>query len=232
MSSAVLVRIMGVSGSAPREMGAEMLVWDNGIRGSIGGGRLEYDAISQARRILSGERASEARVALGPEIGQCCGGTVTLSFERVTPRSPTSSPTVLVFGMGHIGCILADLLRPLKFDLRAYDTRPDMPGETTAIPEAMVRHAPPGSAFVIVTHDHALDFLLVEEALRRGDARYVGMVGSKTKKAVLARRLVEAGLDPEKLVCPIGAAGIGDKRPEAIAVHTAAEIVSTLGPSC
>lgn len=232
MSYAVLVRIVEVSGSSPREVGAEMLVWDNEIQGTVGGGRLEFDAISEARRVLAGAEAKNMRTSLGPEIGQCCGGTVTLSFEILEPEDAKPAPSVFVFGMGHVGSVLADLLRPLKFDLWAYDTRPEMPGETVVIPEAKVRDAPPGSAFVIVTHDHALDFLLVEEALRREDATYVGMVGSRTKRAVLSRQLIEAGLDPSKLVCPIGAAGLGDKRPEAIAVHTAAEIVAALRPPC
>jgi xanthine dehydrogenase accessory factor len=92
-----------------------------------------------------------------------------------------------------------------------------------------VRNARPGSAFVILTHDHALDFLIAREALARGDAAYVGMVGSATKRAAFARwcrRANDDAPDPGRLVCPIGAAGRPDKRPDVIAAFTAAEILA------
>ena len=102
-----------------------------------------------------------------------------------------------------------------------------------ALPEAELRAAPPGSAFVILTHDHALDFLLVREALLKGDAAYVGMIGSKTKRARFAhwlRQDLEREADPllEGLTCPIGAGGANDKRPAVIAAMVAAEIMTAM----
>ena len=90
----------------------------------------------------------------------------------------------------------------------------------TPLPEEVVRHARPGGAFVVLTHDHALDFLIVREALARDDAAYVGMIGSKTKLVSFRRWLKqseEPAPDIGPLVCPIGAAGRPDKRPEVIA---------------
>ena len=101
-------------------------------------------------------------------------------------------PHVYVFGAGHVGDALAMALSLVPVRIVLVDTREDelsastVPGiETclTAMPEAVVRDAPAGSAFVILTHDHALDFLIAAEALRRDDAAYVGMIGSKTKRA-------------------------------------------------
>uniref|UniRef100_UPI0025FD96A8 XdhC family protein n=1 Tax=uncultured Paracoccus sp. TaxID=189685 RepID=UPI0025FD96A8 len=93
---------------------------------------------------------------------------------------------------------------------------------------AEIRAARPGSAVIILTHDHALDFLLVAEALSRGDLSYVGMIGSATKRAQFTRFARARGLDPAPLTCPIGAGFTPDKRPAVIAAFTAAEVIARL----
>lgn len=69
------------AGSSPRESGTAMLVWADGSLGTIGGGALEWEAMSRARRLLPNGGHQIDRVALGPNIGQCCGGAVTLLTE-------------------------------------------------------------------------------------------------------------------------------------------------------
>ena len=105
----------------------------------------------------------------------------------------------------------------------------------TAVPEEVVRAAPPGAAFVVLTHDHALDFLIVAEALRRDDAAYVGMIGSRTKKATFRSwYLKTAGgsvIAFSRLVSPIGGSAVDDKRPAVIAALAAAEIMTALASS-
>jgi len=99
------------------------------------------------------------------------------------------------------------------------------------VPEEVVRNAQPASAFVVLTHDHSLDFLITREALKRGDARYVGMIGSKTKRAVFARwcrSFCDSNVKLDALVCPIGATGSTDKRPQVIAAFVAAEVMDRL----
>ena len=102
----------------------------------------------------------------------------------------------------------------------------------TPVPEEAVLEAPAGSAFVVLTHDHALDFLIVAEALKRDDAAYVGMIGSQTKKATFRSwYLREAGGDEARyarLVSPIGGDEVRDKRPAVIAAMAAAEIMKAL----
>jgi xanthine dehydrogenase accessory factor len=84
---AVWVRVERVRGSAPREPGASMLVTDHGDEGTIGGGRLEFEAIARARRMLaSGERVVVSEVLLGASLGQCCGGAVALAWRRIDGR--------------------------------------------------------------------------------------------------------------------------------------------------
>ncbi len=241
-----LVRVASVAGSAPREAGAWMLVAGDAVLGSIGGGQLEWMALDAAREVLSGAPARKLDVPLGPEIGQCCGGRVTLTVARLdaagrdrflaeAEAAACRETRVLIFGAGHVGRALAGALlplpvRPVLIDSRANElaAAPDgVETRLTALPEAEVRVAPPGAAYLVVTHDHALDFLLVAEALRRGDAAHVGMIGSATKRARAERFLRSEGLDPAPLVCPIGGA-TGDKRPAVIAALTAAELLQRL----
>ena len=247
----VLVEVTDVKGSAPRDAGAWMLVARDMIFRTIGGGQLEYMAIDHARKILTGGRDTPMDVPLGPEIGQCCGGRVGLSFKRVNrgltdelvgkvDAEIATRPHVYVFGAGHVGDALANALSFTPVRVTLVDTREadlmacDVPGVETclsAMPEQVVRSAPPGSAFIVLTHDHALDFLIVTEALQRRDAVYVGMIGSKTKKATFKNWLKrEMGSDNlfENLVCPVGGAVVKDKRPEVIAALVAAEVLTAV----
>ena len=233
----IRVRLTRVRGSSPREAGAQMFVGPDAITGTIGGGQLEYLAIDRARQMLArGEAQATMDVPLGPEIGQCCGGRVELVLDRALPLVEQPGPPVLIFGAGHVGRALAVALRPLPFAPLLIDQRmaelaqaaPGVPTRLTPLPEAEIRRAPPGAAYVILTHDHALDFLLATEALGRGDAAYVGMIGSRTKRATFSRFARQQGISPDPLVCPIGAGGTRDKRPAVIAALTAAELLNTM----
>ena len=256
---AALAEVATALGSTPREAGAWMLVSPSKTFGTIGGGQLEFMAIDKARALLADAAddavptsgAAALDVPLGPEIGQCCGGRVTVSVRRLdeglreevlgrAEREDAASPVVLVFGGGHVGRALAAALALLPVRAIVVDTRADAledmpPGvETrlTAVPEEMVREAPAGAAYVVLTHDHALDFLIVAEALRRDDAAYVGMIGSRTKRATFRSwYLKTAGGDEAalaRLVSPIGGDAVKDKRPAVIAALAAAEIVAAL----
>ena len=246
---AVLVEVKAADGSTPREAGAWMLVAADCIFGTIGGGQLEFMAIDHARQALNnGAHADEMTIPLGPEIGQCCGGRVALGFKQVdrgvamtliekVDLEIAQRPHVYVFGAGHVGDALAMALSLVPLRTILVDTREDelsatqVPGiETclTAMPEAVVRDAPAGSAFVVLTHDHALDFLITAEALARNDASYVGMIGSKSKRATFRNWLTrEVGRTDifERLICPVGGTAVKDKRPTVIAALAAAEIM-------
>ncbi len=247
----VLVEVSDVRGSAPRDAGAWMLVARDMIFRTIGGGQLEFMAIDHARKILAGGKDSPMDIPLGPEIGQCCGGRVGLSFKRVSrgltdelvckvDAEIATRPHVYVFGAGHVGDAMAYALSLTPVRVTLVDTREaelmavNAPGVETclaAMPEQVVRSAPSGSAFIVLTHDHALDFLIAAEALQRRDAAYVGMIGSKTKKATFKNWLKrEFGGDDlfENLVCPVGGSVVKDKRPEVIAALAAAEVLTAV----
>ncbi|RWK64916.1 xanthine dehydrogenase accessory protein XdhC [Mesorhizobium sp.] len=190
-------------------------------------------------------------VPLGPEIGQCCGGRVEVSIRLVdkaleaelvaaAEAEEAQLPHVYIFGGGHVGHALASAVALLPVRVVVVETRAEaldgMPDtvETclTPMPESMVRNAPVGAAFVVLTHDHALDFLIVAEALKRRDAAYVGMIGSKTKKATFRSWFLKSadGSEAEfaRLVLPIGGETVKDKRPQVIAALAAAEIMTAL----
>jgi xanthine dehydrogenase accessory factor len=245
----VRARLVGALGSAPREAGAEMFISANDTVGTIGGGQLEYMTLARARAMLSDNEAQGVLdIPLGPEIGQCCGGRAKVALERVDSamrdetlaeeaRRMATNPTVLIFGAGHVGRALARALALLPVQVKVVDTRADELAKLdaegvetclTALPEHEVDTAPERAAYVVLTHDHGLDYLLVAQALGRGDAAYVGMIGSATKRAKFESwaRAQESGIDVSRLVCPMGRAGLGDKRPAVIAAFIASELMS------
>lgn len=202
-------------------------------------------------RIEVDEVCATLDVPLGPEIGQCCGGRVEVLIRLVdgaleqqlianAQSEEARLPHVYLFGGGHVGQALAASLALLPIRVVVVETRAEalegMPEavETrlTPMPEAVVREAPAGSAFAILTHDHALDFLIVAEALKRDDTAYVGMIGSKTKKATFRNWFLKSAEGNEaefsRLVSPIGGSAVKDKRPPVIAALAAAEIMTAL----
>lgn len=249
---AVVAELTAVRGSSPREAGAFMVIAPEATIGTIGGGALEYLVIDRARQVLrQGGAGDDLDVPLGPEIGQCCGGRVDVALRRLDRKAgealvarlvaqEAARPNLFLFGCGHVGKALAIALSALPLKITVVDTRPDelhdLPpgviGRAVAMPEAVVRQAPIGSSYAILTHDHALDFLIAAEALQRADAPYVGMVGSLTKKAKFRSWYLGEGYPAgvlERLVLPLGSAAFPqpfrDKRPEVIAALAAAEIM-------
>lgn len=246
-ASVIHLRLVRVQGSSPREEGAEMFVTATGTAGTIGGGQAEWQALGRARDMLArGEMRAMLDIRLGPEIGQCCGGRLQVELQRLSEAQRARHlarlegaflPHLLILGAGHVGQAIARVaitlpLRVMLVDTRAAELARAPKGvqtRLTPLPEAEIASAPPASAFVVTTHDHGLDFLLTLAALRRGDAAYVGLIGSATKRARFERFARETGdVQTQALTCPIGVAGLGDKRPEVIALMTVQEIFSRL----
>jgi xanthine dehydrogenase accessory factor len=144
---------------------------------------------------------------------------------------------VLLFGAGHVGRALARVLGTLPCSVVWVDARdeefpndapPNARIEATDAPLAEVAAAPPGSCFLVMTHSHALDFELTEAILARGDFRYFGLIGSRTKRRSFEQRLGQRGIDAAtlaRMTCPIGVPGVPGKEPEVIAVATAAQLL-------
>ena len=230
----VLVRVVSTQGSVPRGPGAWMAVFTQALVGTIGGGHLEYQAIARARAHLQQHGTvlpgpdNPLRVALGPTLGQCCGGVVFLSFQAVqaadmaalrlelleAPRAHLAP--VALFGCGHVGLalvtVLAGVLTRLPFAVRWIDSRDDVfpapvpPGvvcEHSAPVQAAVPLLAAQSRVLIMSFSHAEDLEVLAACLlrqrTRGDLPYVGLIGSQTKWAAFQRRLGARGFTPAEL---------------------------------
>ena len=155
----------------------------------------------------------------------------------IEPIRETSRP-LLLFGAGHVGQAVARALAPLPFAVRWVDSRDDvfpesLPANIRAVrvddPPAEVSRAPVGSIFVVMTHSHQLDEDICLEVLRRGDFSWLGLIGSATKRRRFVHRLEQRGVEPvalDRLVCPIGLAGIHGKQPATIALSLAAQLMT------
>ena len=254
---AVLVEIVATQGSAPREAGTWMAVFAADFIGTIGGGRLEFDAIAEARSTLAGADAhpEARRHALGPASGQCCGGVIHLRHTPVAAgditglRARLAEPgtPVALFGGGHVGSALARVLAPLPFALTWIDSRDEifplgiagrdveLACEHSDPVQAAVPGLAPQSRVLIMSFSHAEDLDVVAACLlrrrQRGDLPFIGLIGSKTKWATFRGRLRARGFTDAELdavTCPIGVPGIGGKQPEVIAVAVAAQLLQTL----
>lgn len=247
---AVLVRVHETAGSVPREAGAWMAVFRDTIVGTIGGGHLELQAIDEARRRLAGAQGQPVlRFALGPALGQCCGGVVHLAFERVgaadAPRIAQQLQAHLtplaLFGGGHVGKALIEVLGTLPFAITWIDSRDEI--FPAAVPDnvrcehsdpvqAAVAELAPGSRVLVMSFSHAEDLDIVAACLKRlrerDDLPYIGLIGSRTKWATFRHRLEDRGFGADELAritCPIGIPGITGKQPEVIAVAVAAQLL-------
>ncbi|MBT8087480.1 MAG: xanthine dehydrogenase accessory protein XdhC [Gammaproteobacteria bacterium] len=309
---AVLVTVAGIRGSAPREVGAKMVVTAKETIGTIGGGQLEYQCTHIAVSMLDADSLSLRSFPLGAAMGQCCGGVVEILFEPMSRGMPAwlrdlkalhgqreaavlvtrvsgSAPAkfvvtsddvfgldadadpadmverarellekggkaqrdaqefyepavapdlnIAVFGAGHVGTAVVAALSSLDCNIRWVDSRRaifrQVPPNVRAIesdnPSLEVAAMPAASFYLVMTHSHALDFDICNRILRRGDARYCGLIGSKSKRRRFEKRYREQGMPQQQidaLVCPIGLTGISGKKPAEIAVAAAAEILT------
>ena len=254
---AVLVRVQATRGSVPRDAGAWMAVFADSTVGTIGGGRLELDAIAHAQALLTDPGAArEHGYALGPSLGQCCGGHVTLGFEPVQAQDcarlrralQAGHQPVALFGGGHVGHALVQVFAHLPLDVHWIDSR-DAPFPATVPANVRCEHSQPvqgavatlapGARVLIMSFSHAEDLDIVAACLLRqrvrADLPFIGLIGSKTKWATFRQRLEARGFSAQELAqvtSPIGMPGLRDKRPEVIAVSVAAQLMSlTDGPA-
>ena len=243
---AVVVEVTATRGSVPRETGTRMLVAAEAVEGTIGGGHLEWQAIAEARALLAGAAVPRVRtVALGPTLGQCCGGALELSLQRLADVDPSTwaAPAPLfdlrLYGAGHVGRAIVRLLADLPCRVVWIDEReaefPDSPDpphiERVCVDavDAEVAHAAPGACHLVLTHRHDLDLAITLAVLRRGDFGWLGLIGSRTKRARFEHRLLQGGVEPallQRLVCPIGLPGIEGKAPPLIALAVVAQLLS------
>ena len=159
-------------------------------------------------------------------------GEMPQTWQLSQTVQPNTFP-ITIFGAGHVGAAIVQLLATLDAQIRWVDPRDDQFGSAPAhvkciatdTPEEAIATAPANSFFLVLTHSHALDLTLSEHILRRNDFAWFGLVGSQTKRARFEHRLHALGLDTTRMQCPIGIPGIRDKSPEAIAIAVVAQVL-------
>ena len=286
----VLVTVVKVEGSAPRSSSSRMLVLEDRIIETIGGGNLELQVISLARRMLNGEDEHQYRLelyGLGPELQQCCGGAVTIAFEKFEQRPGwlidslsyldqddcilvthfkennakreffnsiadldqnlnshslvekfnLLMPDVVVFGAGHVGSALVNVLAGLPFKIHWVDERSELFPKSFADNvkqysnanwDELIKQLPDNALNIVLTHSHELDEDICYSYLNEKAFYFLGLIGSKTKRARFLHRLRDRGIIQQqlnRLICPIGVSEVTGNSPPEIAIGVAAQLL-------
>ncbi|MEI6766355.1 MAG: XdhC/CoxI family protein [Bacteroidota bacterium] len=231
--SAVLCIITETTGSSPRKAGSKMIVFNDGtIKGTIGGGAIEFQAIQEALTLIGKTEPVKKIYQLEQDLGMHCGGTMEVFFEPFGPRN-----SLYIFGAGHIGRVLARFAHDLGFRITLFDNRPEIFNEfdTSAYScidgdylENIKNTAFDSNTFVvIVTHKHIHDEDILEACAKK-DHAYLGMIGSRRKVAEATKRFLENKLMTEQQISEVNMPiGISMKveTPEEIAISILAKLI-------
>ncbi|KGJ97992.1 xanthine dehydrogenase accessory protein XdhC [Thalassotalea sp. ND16A] len=233
----VLVTLVGVSGSTPRNSGTKMVISRDDIFDTIGGGHLEHKATKYAQKMLAtGNNAQHLEhFQLGSNLGQCCGGNATVMFECFA----AVGVNIMLFGAGHVGKALLPILAQLPCQVTWVDSREEqfpvgletyhnVEKVVSDEPEREVKAMPENSYYIVMTHNHQMDFEISQAILKRGDFSYLGLIASDTKKRRFEQRFKHREIDPQQVArmnCPVGLEQVGGKLPMEVAVSIAGEII-------
>jgi xanthine dehydrogenase accessory factor len=230
---AALCTIINTKGSAPRKVGAKMIVYDNGcIKGTIGGGDLEKKVIEEAIQVLADQRPSVFKHDLLHQHSMCCGGVVEIFIEPIM-----KTKRLFIFGAGHTGQALTRIALDTDFEVFLIDDRKEYIDQCV-IPEINkmnLEHTVALQALqfdknaylVITTYSHQIDRDILAYCVKK-DWAYLGMIGSKRKIQMTKKMFIESGIGSEeelsKIHMPIGI-DIYAQTPEEIAVSILAELI-------
>jgi xanthine dehydrogenase accessory factor len=237
----VLVTLVSVSGSTPRNSGTKMVISKNELYDTIGGGHLEHKAVKQAQKMLAaalvegkGSQHLE-HFQLAANLGQCCGGNASVLFECFA----AVGVNIMLFGAGHVGKALIPILAQLPCQVTWVDSRDEQfPGNTDSYhnvhkvvsdaPELEVANMPQNSYYIVMTHNHQMDFDITQAILKRADFNYLGLIASNTKWRRFQQRYKHRDIDQAQVArmnCPIGLSQVSGKLPIEVAVSVSAEII-------
>lgn len=229
--SAVLCTVVKSSGSTPRKAGSKMLVLpDSRIEGSVGGGKIEFEVIEEALKLMHSNRTLLKEYGLSKDLGMQCGGKMTVFLEPVNPKS-----RLLIFGAGHIGQVLSEMAKDFGFQVQLIDNRAEIADKNPKVdllsfPEAWEnREFLPSDFIVVTTYKHNYDEEIVQYVLGQPHA-YLGMMASKRKAAVARQKFLDAGFPEEavqKIFSPIGV-NMDCETPKEIALSILAQLVDEL----
>ena len=232
-----LCTVVRTSGSVPRHAGTKMLVGADGamLAGTVGGGEMESRVIEQAKRALSdGKARLQSYQLANPQAGDpgVCGGEVEVFIEPLL-----TSPTLVIFGAGHVGRALTHLAKWSGFHVIVADDRAELcnptacPGADEYLPGPMREtlgklSLNPQTYVAMVTRGYPLDVEMLPLLLQT-PTRYIGVIGSQRRWLTAAKALREQGIgeaDLARIHAPIGLE-ISAETPEEIAISIMAEII-------
>jgi xanthine dehydrogenase accessory factor len=228
----VLATVVETQGSGPRGEGARMLVKKDGTTiGTVGGGAIEKLVVEEAQKIMNASSPKMISHDL-KDIGMSCGGSMRIFLQPLNP-----APQLFIFGAGHIGTVLSQIVKTMEFNVTVIDNRPEfankerlpwvddvIPGEYQDAIEKLDFNE--STYVVILTHKHAHDFEVIQECLKKPHC-YVGMIGSKKKVETVFNNLRKKGVGDEvinSIHAPIGME-IAANTPAEIAISISAQLV-------
>lgn len=234
----VMATVIGTKGSTPRDSGSKMIITEDELFDTVGGGKLEFLIIQKARELLlTGENQhSFEHFPLAAKSQQCCGGVMNVLLECFAEQAQE----VHIFGAGHVAKALVSILGQLNMRIFWVDSRKnefpqEVPSNTSIqhYPDVLahVNHIKPRAYTIILTHDHILDYQLVEALLDRKDCQYIGLIGSQTKALRFQKRLRSASFSNEAINsvnCPIGLPEVDGKQPMEVAVSISAQLIQKM----
>ncbi|MBH0058903.1 xanthine dehydrogenase accessory protein XdhC [Pseudoalteromonas sp. SWXJZ94C] len=232
----VIATVLGTNGSTPRGTGSKMVISGEHIYDTLGGGHLEFVVIKKARELLVQGEATQVieQFNLAANLGQCCGGVATVMLECMQCERFTLD----IYGAGHVAQALIGILAQLPIRIRWIDNRADVfpeqiPANVVKIideePTQQIKHAPNNNNYLILTHNHQLDFELTQAIIKRGDANWLGVIGSDTKAKRFKQRLTHRNFTAEQvkqMICPVGLKNVTGKLPMEVAISISAQLIS------
>lgn len=232
----VLATIIGTRGSTPRDSGTKMLVTEDTTYDTLGGGRLELLVTERARELLceGGNQQRLENFALSLKAHQCCGGSVTILFESFA----NPALNVHIFGAGHVAKALVTILGDLDVKVHWVDARADQFPDS--LPSNTVKHLAHdiieyathcghGDYALVLTHDHALDYSIIEQLLMSDVCGFIGLIGSDAKALRFRKHLKHAKFSQQAIDsvhCPVGLPNIAGKKPMQVAVSIAGQLIN------
>ena len=240
----IKAKIINTEGSVPSSTGNYMLISKKDIYGTIGGGHLEYLVINKSKKLLESKikKSETLSIPLGPGIGQCCGGYVQIQLTYYNNGHESlenfkENTDLFIFGAGHIGQALCSKLLDLNFNIHLIDSRQNLllMNEYKDIdyifankPWELVKNLTPNSYYIILTHSHDFDFKIINEILIYNSFKFIGLIGSKTKKNRFSSRLRNNGHNQnliDLIECPVGLNIKHSKEPNEIAISIIAKLI-------
>ena len=240
----IKAKIISSEGSIPSEAGNYMLISKEDIFGTIGGGNLEYLIINKSQELLKNKikKSETLSIPLGPGIGQCCGGYVQIELTHHSNGKKglenfITNDNLFIFGAGHIGQALSLKSLNLNFNVHLIDSRKnflymneydDIDYIFVKEPWQLIKNLPLNAYYVVLTHSHDYDFKIINEILIHNSSKFIGLIGSKTKKNRFSNRLKESGHTQnliDSVECPVGLNIKHTKEPNEIAISIIAKLI-------